>query len=122
MFSLFKRLVIAVEKIAANSMNKQDYLEFHSGLVEMQKIKSIEVLNIQLEHTQKELLFRAQYKNGKGLELTVDEQMALEKNKDNAIEQSALLHRAYYKKANGIALTEVEELSLKSHENKNQIN
>lgn len=96
MFSLFKRLVIAIETIAANSMNKQDYLEFHSGLVEMQKILSIDVLNIQIEQNRKELLFRAQYKNGKGLELTVDEQIALEKNKDNAIEQSALLHRAYY--------------------------
>lgn len=122
MFSLFKRLVIAVEKIAANSMSQYEYLEFHKKLVENQKIKSIEVLNIQLEHSQKELLFRAEYKQAKGIELTVDEQMALERNKGNAIEKSSLLHRAYYKKANGIALTEIEEMALESNENSKQIN
>ena len=92
---------------------KDNYnLEFHKELIENQKIKSIEVLNIQLEHGQKELLFRAEYKQSKGIELTVDEQMALERNKDNAIEQSQLLHRANYKRANGVKLTEVEEKAL----------
>jgi len=112
MFSLFKRLVVAVEKIAANSMGTNDYILVHREMLEQQKIKSIEVLNIQLEHGQKELLFRAEYKQSKGIELTVDEQMALERNKDNAIEQSQLLHRANYKRANGIKLTEVEEIAL----------
>lgn len=130
MFSLFKRLVIAVEKIAANSMSKCEYLEFHKELVENQKIKSIEVLNIQLEHSQKELLFRAEYKQSKGIELTVDEQLALERcereqilpciSKDIAMETTHLLHTAYSKLANGIKLSDIEQLTIANFEKHNK--
>ena len=131
MFSLFRRLVIAVEKIASNSISKEEYLSLYLRVGEAQKQKMVEVLNMQIEHSQKELLFRAEYKRAKELELTIDEQLALERLERDKIalekkviienENNHLLIRAFGKKANGIPLTEVESMAIESYENQKQI-
>jgi hypothetical protein len=113
MFSLLKRLVIAVEKIAANSMSKEEHL------------------NLQIEHSQKELLFRAEYKQSKGIELSIDEQLALERLEREKIslyepevlslKKHVLLKEAYDKKVNGIPLSDEEAMAIESYENQKQI-